>query len=140
MRTGLFAGIVDSSGDWPNFEQLLNYKSPDFAILCGCDRLALQALQAGANALVSPSAGAIPELLVAIACGKHSLAPMLDVFTAWIERFPAPSGLKRAVELRGQKSGGSFVPLAPETCRALEEFAVWFKAWLPAMKERIKHG
>jgi 4-hydroxy-tetrahydrodipicolinate synthase len=141
MRTGRFAGIVDSSGDWQCFEQLLALKSSGFAVLCGADRLAVQALKAGANALVSPCASAIPELLVAIARGKQPLGALgtkLDEFIAWIERFPGPAGIKRAVELRGQKSGGSFVPLAPDTGRALDEFSSWFRTWLPVMKETIR--
>ena len=88
-----------------------------------------------------PGAGpaiAISFILVAIACGKTSLGPLLDEFIVWIEKFPAPAGIKRAVELRGQKSGGSFVPLAPDTRRALDDFAAWFKAWLPAMKKVIR--
>jgi dihydrodipicolinate synthase/N-acetylneuraminate lyase len=138
-KTGRFAGIVDSSGDRAFFEQLLALK-PGFAVLCGDDRLALEALRAGANALVSPAAGAVPELVVALACGKASAVPLLGEFLTWVERFPAPAGIKRAVELRGQKSGGSFIPLAPETARALDEFSAWFKAWLPNMKKVIRNG
>jgi dihydrodipicolinate synthase/N-acetylneuraminate lyase len=138
IQTGRFAGIVDASGEWSSFERLLPLKEPGrFAILCGCDRLALRALQSGADALVSPAAGAVPELMVALSEESNRL---LGEFLDWIERFPAPLGIKRAVEVRGQKSGGSFVPLAADTARALDEFAVWFKAWLPPMRKVIRNG
>jgi dihydrodipicolinate synthase/N-acetylneuraminate lyase len=138
-KTGRFTGIVDSSGDRGYFERLLELK-PGFAVLCGDDRLGPEALRAGANALVSPAAGAVPELVVAMACGKGSAGPLLEEFLASIERFPSPVGIKRAVELRGQKSGGSFVPLAPDTIRALDEFSTWFELWLPDMKKAIRNG
>ena len=51
-------------------------------------------------------------------------------FVERIERFPVPAGIKRAVELRGQKSGGPSVPLGPETALAMEEFAAWFRDWI----------
>jgi 4-hydroxy-tetrahydrodipicolinate synthase len=138
-KSGRFTGLVDSSGDLGYFERVLGL-GPGFAVLCGDDRMAPDALGSGANALVSPAAGAVPELVVALACGKSSAGPLLNEFLEWIERFPAPMGIKCAVELRGQKSGGSFVPLAPDTRQALDEFSAWFRVWLPNMKKVIRNG
>jgi 4-hydroxy-tetrahydrodipicolinate synthase len=133
MRSGRFAGIVDSSGDWAYFERLLALKGEHgIAVLSGCDRMAVKALGAGADGLLSACACAIPELMVAIARGGDSgLESRLDEFLGWLGRFPVPAGIKRAVELRGQKSGDSFVPLADETQRALDEFSNWCKGWFP---------
>jgi dihydrodipicolinate synthase/N-acetylneuraminate lyase len=134
MQSGRFAAVIDASGDWANFESLLARRS-GFAVICGHDRLAVRALEAGADAILSAAAGAIPELVVAIARGNPGLAPMLEEFLAWTDKLPIPLAIKRAVEIRGQKSGGSFVPLPEATCRALEEFSAWFKAWFPTMKK-----
>jgi dihydrodipicolinate synthase/N-acetylneuraminate lyase len=140
LDTGFFAGIKDSSGDWNYFEQLLAMKNElPFALLAGHDRIALQALRAGADGVLSGCASAIPELLVAIyktnSAGEHEKADRLNQtltdFVDRIERFPAPVAIKRAVEIRGQKAGEPSVPLAPENDAALAEFAAWFKASYP---------
>lgn len=131
MQTGRFAGIVDANGD--------HLKSrPGFAVICGNDWLIPQALEAGAEAILSPAAAAVPELVVAIQRGNPAALSRLDEFLAWTDRLPPPVAIKRAVELRGQKSGGSFIPLAAETCRELEAFSEWFKQWLPTMKKGLR--
>lgn len=147
LDTGLFAGIKDSSGDWQYFQELLALKRErNFVLFAGNDRLAAQALTSGADGVLSGCACAIPELLVAIcrsATGSNpsrtaQLQASLTEFTDWIEKFPTPIGIKRAVALRGQKSGDTSIPLANETSEALEEFATWFKGWwakvLPACR------
>ncbi len=145
LTTGLFAGINDSSGDWQYFEQLLVLKRERaFAILNGSDQLAAQALNAGADGLISSAACAVPELLVGLARalpeGRGSLNARLLEFTAWAERFPQPVAVKRAVALRGQKSGPELTPLAPETRQELDRFSRWFGEWLPLAKKAATHG
>jgi len=138
IDTGLFAGIKDSSGDWSYLAQLLAMRRDrPFALFAGHDRLALRALREGADGVLSGCACAIPELLVglqkAVAAGDQARADSINAklteFVDWIEKFPTPMGIKRAVELRGQKSGTLGVPLAPETSREMEAFLLWFKDW-----------
>jgi len=138
IDTGLFAGIKDSSGDWSYLAQLLALRRDrPFALFAGHDRLALRALREGADGVLSGCACAIPELLVglqkAVAAGDQARADSINAklteFVDWIEKFPTPMGIKRAVELRGQKSGTLGVPLAPETSREMEAFLLWFKDW-----------
>jgi dihydrodipicolinate synthase/N-acetylneuraminate lyase len=133
VDTGRFAGIEDSSGDWEYFSQLLALKRErPFALFGGADRLAAQALAAGADGIISASACAVPELLVALArsgSAEHEGSRLLE-FVEWVNRFPFPVGIKRAVELRGQKAGPPLVPLSPQNQRALEEFSTWFKEWI----------
>jgi dihydrodipicolinate synthase/N-acetylneuraminate lyase len=144
IDTGRFAGIKDSSGDWPYFEQLIALKKErPFALLCGDEAISASALAAGADGLLSGCACAVPELVVALAravtAGDNETVNQLDArlqaFVDWTRRFPFPVGIKRAVELRGQKSGPPLTPLAPETCQELEEFSAWFKVWLPEMRK-----
>jgi len=143
IDTGRFAGVTDSSGEWPFFEQLLELRlARPFAIFNGHDRTAARALGAGANGVISGSASAVPELLAglahAISAKDEQQADALNVrlleFVAWVERFPFPVAIKRAVGLRNQKSAPPLTPLAPDTSQALVEFSSWFAAWLPQMK------
>ena len=138
LDSGLYAGIKDSSGDWPYFEQLLALKqNRKFTLFAGNDRIAARALSSGADGVLSGCACAVPELLVALTRAvaakdqmrAESLNASLTEFIDKIEAFPTPVGIKRAVAVRGQKSGDISIPLAPETSRALDEFSAWFKHW-----------
>jgi 4-hydroxy-tetrahydrodipicolinate synthase len=140
LDTGLFAGVKDSSGDWVYFEELLALKRErDFVLFAGNDRIAARAITAGANGVLSGCACAVPELLVglarAVAAGDHGMTEILNArlteFIDWIEKFPTPVGIKRAVAIRKQKSGDIAVPLAQETSEALDAFGSWFKEWWP---------
>ncbi len=142
LSTGLFAGIKDSSGDFDNFSRLkeLAGKQP-FTLLVGNDIIFARARAAGADGVVSGVASAIPELLVAldraITSGAAERAARLDAllqeFIAWIDRFPAPTGVKAAALMRGIRVGPPALPFAPENQRRLEEFREWFAGWLPGM-------
>ena len=112
IDTGRFAGIQDSSGDWPFFDQLLELRQTrPFALFNGDDRAALSATRAGADGLISGSACAVPELLVALTRTQDDrYQARLNEFLDWAEKFPFPTAIKRAVELRGQKSGAAADP------------------------------
>jgi dihydrodipicolinate synthase/N-acetylneuraminate lyase len=142
IHTGFFAGILDSSGDWPYFARLLALKRERrLAVFAGHDRIAARALEEGADGLITASACAVPELVVklakSISTGNAIAASTLNTclleFAEWMEKFPVPAGIKRAVELRGQKSGAPLIPLAPETRLKLAEFSSWFSNWLPGI-------
>jgi len=141
LDTGMFAGIDDASGDWNYFERLLEFRRErPFRLFAGHDRIAARALRAGADGLFSDCAAATPELLVAIAsaCGNaDALNARLEELIDWVEPFPAPVALKRAVEMRRQKAGQFAVPLDRERTRELEEFAAWFQAWWPRVAAEI---
>src|SRR5580693_8548796 len=99
IDTGRFAGISDSSGDWPFFEQLLELRrTRPFALFTGDDRTAAKALQAGASGVTSSSACAVPELLAGLAravasndrAQTEALQSRLLEFVDWAEKFPFP--------------------------------------------------
>lgn len=138
LETGLFAGIKDSSGDWGYFEELLAFRRErPFALFAGNDRIAGRALLSGADGLLSGCACAVPELLTAIcraaAAGDpgrvQELQDHLTEFIDWIDKFPTPVGIKRAVALRGQKSGDISNPLGSGTADLLGKFSEWFRSW-----------
>jgi dihydrodipicolinate synthase/N-acetylneuraminate lyase len=123
IETGRVAGLVDSSGDWPLFERLLELRQAHpFALFTGDDRTAARAFSACADGVLSGAACAAPEWFT-----TDILNARLLEFAEWAERFPYPVAIKRAVELRGQKSAPPLTPLAPETARALDEFSAWFR-------------
>lgn len=137
IDTGRFAGIKDSGGDWDYFSHLLALKQErPFALLCGADGIVERALAEGADGAISASACAVPELVVALAESIASrdqartaiLSSRLAEFVQWVNRFPFPVAIKRAVELRGQKSSPPLTPLAPGTAQELAEFSEWFSA------------
>ena len=142
IDSGRYAGIKDSSGDWPYFEQLAAFRAErDFALFVGNDGIYPQARRAGAQGVVSGCACAIPELLVkldaAIVAGDEArttmLTGLLNEFIAWTLHFPTPVAIKVATAARGLKVGPLAVPMGPEKCRALDEFQSWFKNWFPAI-------
>jgi 4-hydroxy-tetrahydrodipicolinate synthase len=145
IDSGLFAGIKDSSGDWNYFEELLalrqeKLREKPFALFAGHDRIAQRAWRAGADGAISGCASAIPELLMAIGkmgANADALNSRLEEFLAWIERFPAPVAIKRAVQLRGQKSGEFAVPFNAERAGELDEFSIWFRGWWPQVVAEI---
>jgi 4-hydroxy-tetrahydrodipicolinate synthase len=139
LSIGRFAGIKDSSGAWDNFQTLSRYKQEHpFTLLVGHDGIFARARAAGADGVVSGVACAVPELLLAldraIALRDQAETARLDArlheFLERIARFPTPVGIKAALSARGIKTGPPPVPLARETQAALDEFRVWFKAWL----------
>jgi 4-hydroxy-tetrahydrodipicolinate synthase len=149
IGTGRFAGIKDSSGDWEYFQHLLALKRDHpFALFSAGDRIAEQALRAGADGVISACACAVPELLAglarAVSANDAAQAGMLNArlveFMDWGERFPFPVAIKRAVELRGQKAGPPLIPLAPESLQALDEFSRWFATWLPLTRKAAAHA
>lgn len=138
-REGLYQGIKDSSCDWRNFEALLQLKRErQFAVFSGSERDCARALRSGADGLILANACALPEIVCgmakAIAAGDDDAAETyyakLLEFDSWITCFPAPIGVKRAMELRGQKSGSPAIPLGPAKRKSMEEFVAWFSVWI----------
>lgn len=142
LSSGSFAGIKDSSGDWSLFERLraLRDKQP-FQLIVGNDVIYRRARAQGADGIVSGVAAAIPELLVAldqaIVAKDESRADALDAklheFIAWLDKFPAPIGVKLAACGRGWKFAHTAVPYDEQTSLMKQEFENWFRDWLPRM-------
>jgi dihydrodipicolinate synthase/N-acetylneuraminate lyase len=140
LASGAFAGIKDSGGDWELFERLLALKANHpFQLLIGNDRIYRRARPLGADGIVSGVAAAVPEMLVgmerAIVAKQEERADELDArlqeFLGWIDRFPAPVGIKIAACARGWKLAHTAMPYDEQTLMAKQEFEHWFKEWLP---------
>lgn len=143
LATGLFAGIKDSSGNWDCFTRLKAARDQQgFTLLVGNDIIFTRARLAGADGVVSGCACAVPELMLgldrAILSGdeqkRQRLEARLQEFISWLDRFPAPVGVREAVAVRGLKVGPHSAPLGPRGREQLAEFREWFKSWLPIVQ------
>ncbi|HTS25110.1 MAG TPA: dihydrodipicolinate synthase family protein [Bryobacteraceae bacterium] len=152
LRTGLYAGVEDSSGSFEAFSCLqAAAESCAFQLLVGSDAIFTRTRCAGASNVngihragaVSAAACAVPELILAldraIGSGRAEETQTLDShlgqFLEWEARFPRPMIVKVATGLRGLKTGPIPVPLSPGKERLLGQFREWFQGWLPAVKK-----
>ncbi len=148
LETGRFAGVVDAADD----QRLLSCiagapERKSFSLLAANDAFFLQVRLAGWG-VVSAAACAIPELAVAfdgaLACGRDSerepLQKLFREFLDWVDRFPRPTIVTTAMELRGLKTGPISAPLSERKLRMLEEFRAWFRGWLPALRKLCRNG
>jgi dihydrodipicolinate synthase/N-acetylneuraminate lyase len=143
LETGLFAGIKDSSGSFEYFERLkaLNDRRR-FLLLVGNDAIFTRARRAGAHGVISGTACAAPELMLAldraIAAGDEPLIARLEAhlreFISWIDRLPCPVVVKEAVAVRGLKIGPPSLPLPAAEEKLVAAFREWFAAWLKNVK------
>jgi 2-dehydro-3-deoxy-D-pentonate aldolase len=147
LSDGRFAGIKDSSGSLEYFPALLDQCSgTPFTFLSGQERIYIQQRRSGASGAVSGVASALPELMLAfdraIVAGEtervQQFEARLNEFLAWADHFPWPTAAKEALKQRKLKSGALAMPLSAENEKKLQEFAEWFRGWLPAVLRECK--
>lgn len=142
LATGRFAGIKDSSGDPAYYRRLLELRAQHtFSLIIGNDAVFGEARLAHADGVVSGVAGALPELICAMeraaVAGQADQVAKLNVLLreaiGWLDKFPVPVALKRAVALRGFAEGNYAVP--PGSFAA---FDAWFGEFLPRVLAAAK--
>ncbi|MGH9660659.1 MAG: dihydrodipicolinate synthase family protein [Bryobacteraceae bacterium] len=147
LSTGAFAGVKDSSGQLDYCARLLDQRARTrFTVIVGNDVVFTPARQAGADGVVSGVACAVPELMLGLdGAIRHGLAEKtarlearLQEFIVWLNRFPAPVGLKEATAARGLNIGPLAVPLSPDKQKELDEFRAWFLDWLPRVQNESR--
>ena len=135
LDSGRFAGVVAEKG------------APHAGVVVGEDRDFVPARRGGLG-MLSAAACAAPELTMtlnaAMAAGDATAVARLEgkrqELLAWLDRFPAPVGIKTAVAARGIETGPLPVPLSVRKQQCLEEFRDWFKGWLPGSKKMAVHA
>ena len=139
LRQGPFAGIKDSGGDPEMLAALLAARREHaFTLLSGYDATLAGAVEMGIDGAVSGIAACAPEVMVRLyGAARSGDRPRAKAFQASVneliarlERFPAPVGIRIALEARGLPVGPHSIPLARETEAAAREFALWFEQWL----------
>jgi 4-hydroxy-tetrahydrodipicolinate synthase len=146
LQSGRFAGIEDGTGRMESLDRL-RACAGNSAVIAGDDRLLVNARSTGLG-VVSAAACAAPELTMAlnasIAAADGPAISRLEArrqeLLSWLDRFPAPVGIKTAVAARGIPTGELPVPLSAEKKQRLEHFREWFKAWLPATRKLASHA
>jgi 4-hydroxy-tetrahydrodipicolinate synthase len=140
LSAGAFAGIKDSSGEWPLFEAIQSVRNRiQIQNLVGNDRMYARARAAGADGIVSGVAAAVPELMVAldraVVSGNSSriqlLQSHLEQFLKYLDQFPATIAIKQGAVVRGWKQDHAAIPFDAGTLAAIAEYRGWFEQWLP---------
>ena len=141
LGTGRFAGIKDSSGDPAYYQRLLAFRKESgkqFAVMIGNDVTFTAGRQAGADGVISGVSCAVPELM----CGLEAaivkqdqpqaarLEARLQECLQWLNRYPVPTALKRALHLRGLAMGPDALPMGD----TFAPFDAWFPAYLAAVQ------
>ena len=133
------AGIKDSSGDTGNLAPLANARaSKPLRLFVGHDSLALSAISAGWDGIISGIACFLPELLVHLAksfrAGDLKAArerqDELDQVIEELVKLPIPWGVRIGLEARGISSGPLPLPLSPRRKQQVAAYRDWCRNWL----------
>jgi dihydrodipicolinate synthase/N-acetylneuraminate lyase len=142
LSTGAFAGIKDSSGEWPLFEAIQSVRgSVQIQNIVGNDRMYARARAAGADGIVSGVAAAVPELMIAldqaVLNGDQGRIELLNGrlcdFLKYLDQFPATIAIKQGAVARGWKLDHAAIPFDAETVAAISAYRDWFEQWLPGV-------
>jgi 4-hydroxy-tetrahydrodipicolinate synthase len=132
-------GIKDSSGHEENLTTFAGARQDrGWTLLVGDDRLLHAGLRAGWDGSISGVAGCCPELLVALVRSFQAgdtaetarLQSLLDELIVRLSVFPAPWGIRIALEARGLATGPLPLPLTPRRRLQIREFQSWFREWI----------
>jgi dihydrodipicolinate synthase/N-acetylneuraminate lyase len=144
IEEGVVQGVKDSSGSAENLQRLSALKaSLNFTMFVGNDELIAHA--GTANGVISGTAAAIPELLVALHRAVEVNAPgptealrqRLHEFTRMADRLPTPVAVRESALLRGLKVGPHAINIQTG---ALGEFRRWFSDWWPVVENECRHA
>jgi dihydrodipicolinate synthase/N-acetylneuraminate lyase len=142
LSTGAFAGIKDSSGEWPLFEAIQSVRDKvQIQNIVGNDGMYARARLAGADGIVSGVAAAVPELMVALdrallaknTAQIEKFDSYLQEFLKYLHHFPATIAIKEAAVVRGWKQEHSAIPFDSGTLAEITEYRRWFEQWLPTV-------
>ncbi len=133
------AGIKDSSGQSRHLSPLLEAKGVrEFDLFVGDDSLALDAISAGWDGVISGIACFLPELLVSLVdahrAGDLALARSrqddLDRVIEEVVKLPIPWAVRIGLEARGLSSGPLPLPLSPHRRAQVDAYRTWCRQWL----------
>ncbi len=139
MDSGDLVGLKDSSGDSNNIPELLRARDgKPFDLFAGDDSLALAALKAGWNGVVSGIACFLPELLVSIVDAfrvgdigeAERLQADLDQVIQEVIKLPIPWAIRLGLEARGIDPGPPALPFSPRRAAQVRDFRTWSRQWI----------
>lgn len=133
-----FVGMKDSSGESAHLAPLAEAtKGHSFDLFAGDDSVALAALKAGWNGVISGIACFVPELLVALVRefraghldAAQRLQSDLDRVISEVIKFPIPWAVRLGLECRGISPGPLPMPLSAPRREQAMAFREWFTGW-----------
>jgi dihydrodipicolinate synthase/N-acetylneuraminate lyase len=131
-------GLKESSGETGALSRISRARNDaPWALFCGSDALALDALGAGWNGLISGIASCCPELLVALyrhhVAGRNleaqKLQALLNELVAAVDRLPFPWSIRIAADVRGIPTGSLPWPLSPKRELEVRDLRTFYDAW-----------
>jgi len=129
-------GIKDSSGSLDILRDL-TANGVDACRIVGNDGVLAQAREEDlCDGIVSGVACALPELVTRLFESTpgseefHQSTRLMKELLSRLEQFPAPWGVKWAVEARGVSQATFAQPLSERRAEQGREFIAWFQAWL----------
>jgi 4-hydroxy-tetrahydrodipicolinate synthase len=134
-----FAGIKDSSGQSRHLSPLREVKDVrELDLFVGDDSLALDAISAGWDGVISGIACFLPELLVSLVdahrAGDLAMARSrqddLDRVIEEVVKLPIPWAVRIGLEARGLSSGPLPLPLSPHRRGQVDAYRTWCRQWL----------
>jgi 4-hydroxy-tetrahydrodipicolinate synthase len=136
-------GVKDSSGDRQNLWRLAQARGDNaFSLIVGDDALALDALEAGWDGIISGIACFVPELVLSqfrnfqggdVGAARHFQA-LLDQLIEEVIKLPIPWGIRLGLEIRGIPNGPLPLPLSALRKQQIADYRDWLAHWLPAQQ------
>ena len=146
MDSGTLVGLKDSSGDAKNLPALPRARTgKSFDLFVGDDSLALAALNAGWDGVISGIACFLPELLVKLVESFRAgdvteagrLQHDLDVVIEEVVKIPIPWAVRLGLEARGIDPGPLPLPLSSRRAGQVTAFRTWSRQWI-AQRDWVK--
>jgi len=135
------AGAKDSSGVKANLARLAEVRRRrTFSLFAGDDSLALDALRAGWDGVISGIACFLPELMTSVfstfhASGEEAAAPCQAEIIRVIQeiaKLPVPWAIRIGLEVRGISPGPMPLPFSPKREAQVAVYRDWLEGWLPS--------
>jgi 4-hydroxy-tetrahydrodipicolinate synthase len=134
------AGVKDSSGVRANLARLAEVRRRRaFSLFAGDDALALDALRAGWDGIISGIACFLPELMVRlegsfrVSDGETAALCQADISRVIKEivKLPVPWAIRIGLEVRGISPGPLPLPVSAERQSQIAAYREWLGGWLP---------
>lgn len=139
-------GIKDSSGQQDRLGQLAHARGDrPWRLLVGDDGLLVDAMAEGWDGCISGTAGAFPELMVAVTQAARGadeaalgvLLPLLRELFAQQGVFPTPWAIRIGLEARGIPVGPLPLPASPARQAQRATFIAWVPGWLTRVEQAL---
>ena len=139
-------GIKDSSGQRDRLATLADARGDrPWRLLVGDDAVLVDAMAAGWDGVISGTAGAFPELMLALTRAGRAgdeatlgvLVPLLHELFGQQGQFPTPWGIRVGLEARGLAIGPTPLPLSPGRAAQRASYLAWAPGWLARVEQAL---